>query len=76
MTDADLDTDDYDNPWKDVLEGHFEDAMRRFFPAAHHRIDRGAGCTFGALRGARPRMLGSALREQGDIFGYRHALAP
>ncbi len=46
MTDADNDTDDYDNPWKDVLEGHFEDAMRRFFPAAHRRIDWPRGHAF------------------------------
>ncbi len=37
---------------------------------------QGACCTFGALRGARPRMLGSALRKQGDTAGYRHASAP
>ncbi|MCB9535286.1 MAG: hypothetical protein H6704_03400 [Myxococcales bacterium] len=36
----------------------------------------GACCAFGALRGARPRTLVSALRRQVDIIGYRHAFAP
>jgi len=32
-------TDDYDSPWKDILEGHFPDFMALFFPAAAAEID-------------------------------------
>jgi hypothetical protein len=31
--------DDYDSPWKEVLERYFEDFMAFFFPAAHADID-------------------------------------
>jgi hypothetical protein len=32
-------TDDYDSPWKDVLERYFQDFMAFFFPSAHADID-------------------------------------
>ncbi len=36
-------TDDYDSPWKDVLERYFPDFMAFFFPAAHADIDWSRG---------------------------------
>lgn len=37
---------DYDNPWKDILEAHFEDCLAFFFPDIHAEIDwrRGYEC--------------------------------
>ncbi|WP_295882092.1 hypothetical protein [uncultured Thiohalocapsa sp.] len=35
--------DDYDSPWKDILEGHFPDFMALFFPAAAAEIDFSRG---------------------------------
>lgn len=39
-------TDDYDNPWKNVLETYFEDFLRFFFPEVHAGIDWTHGYTF------------------------------
>jgi hypothetical protein len=38
--------DDYDLPWKDVLESHFEDFMAFFFPQIHAEIDWSRGYEF------------------------------
>lgn len=35
--------DDYDSPWKDVLERYFQDFMAFFFPEAHADIDWSRG---------------------------------
>jgi len=35
--------DDYDSPWKEVLERYFEDFMAFFFPEAHADIDWAKG---------------------------------
>jgi hypothetical protein len=39
-------TDQFDSPWKDVLEIYFEDFMRFFFPAIHADIDWSQGYDF------------------------------
>jgi len=31
--------DDYDSPWKDVLDAYFADFMALFLPDAHQEID-------------------------------------
>lgn len=31
--------DEYDSPWKQLIEWYFEPFMRFFFPAAHAQID-------------------------------------
>jgi hypothetical protein len=36
-------SDDYDSPWKDILEGHFPDFMSFFFPDAAAEIDWSRG---------------------------------
>jgi hypothetical protein len=38
--------DDYDSPWKDILEAYFEDFMRFFFPTIHADIDWSRGYDF------------------------------
>jgi hypothetical protein len=38
--------DDYDSPWKEVLERYFEDFMAFFFPDAHADIDWSKGYEF------------------------------
>ena len=38
--------DDYDSPWKDVLEHAFPDFMEFYFPQAHAQIDWTAGYEF------------------------------
>jgi hypothetical protein len=37
---------DYDSPWKDILDLQFEEFMAFFFPSAHARIDWRAGHEF------------------------------
>ena len=37
------DRDDYDSPWKDVLERGFPEFMAFYFPAAHGEIDWSRG---------------------------------
>ncbi|MEZ4526613.1 MAG: DUF4351 domain-containing protein [Desulfobacterales bacterium] len=39
-------TDDYDSPWKEILEQYFEEFMAFFFPAAHAGIDWSRGYEF------------------------------
>jgi hypothetical protein len=39
-------TDQFDSPWKDILEIYFEDFMRFFFPAIHADIDWSQGYDF------------------------------
>ena len=34
---------DYDSPWKDILDLQFEEFMAFFFPTAHAQIDWRAG---------------------------------
>jgi hypothetical protein len=36
-------TDDYDSPWKDILEAYFPDFMTLFFPPGMGRPRGGAG---------------------------------
>ena len=36
-------SDDFDSPWKDILEGYFPDFMAFFFPAAAAEIDWSRG---------------------------------
>ena len=36
-------TDDYDSPWKDILERYFPPFMAFFFPEAHADIDWSKG---------------------------------
>ncbi len=31
--------DDYDSPWKEILEAYFEECMAFFFPDVHSEID-------------------------------------
>ena len=38
--------DDYDSPWKEVLEHHFPEFLAFFFPAAHVEIDWSQGHDF------------------------------
>src|SRR5215207_2708044 len=38
--------DDFDNPWKTVIEEYFEDFMAFFFPAAYVDIDWSHGYKF------------------------------
>ena len=38
--------DDFDSPWKEVLEAYFEDFLRFFFPVAADGIDWQAGYRF------------------------------
>jgi hypothetical protein len=38
--------DEYDLPWKDVIESHFEDFMSFFFPQIHTEIDWSRGHEF------------------------------
>ena len=40
------DQQDYDSPWKDILDLQFEEFMAFFFPSAHARIDWRAGHEF------------------------------
>ena len=37
---------DYDSPWKDILDLQFEEFMAFFFPTAHVQIDWRAGYEF------------------------------
>ena len=39
-------SDDYDSPWKEILEEYLEDFMRFFFPLAARELDWGKGYTF------------------------------
>lgn len=39
-------TDDYDSPWKEMVEGYLEDFMKFFFPIAAEQIDWDKGYTF------------------------------
>jgi hypothetical protein len=39
-------TDQFDSPWKDILEAYFEDFMRFFFPKIHADIDWSRGYDF------------------------------
>ncbi len=39
-------SDEYDSPWKEILEQYFEDFMAFFFPKAHKGIDWSAELTF------------------------------
>jgi len=41
-----LPTDDYDSPWKDVLERAFPEFMAFYFPEAHAQIDWEQGHEF------------------------------
>jgi len=38
--------DEYDSPWKDILEAYFEDFMAFFFPQIHAEIDWARGYEF------------------------------
>ena len=38
--------DEYDSPWKDILESYFEDFMAFFFPEIHAEIDWARGYVF------------------------------
>ncbi len=38
--------DEYDSPWKDILEAYFQDFMQFFFPAIHDDIDWYRGYDF------------------------------
>ena len=38
--------DEYDSPWKDILESYFEDFMAFFFPQIHAEIDWARGYVF------------------------------
>lgn len=38
--------DEFDSPWKDVLEAYFQDFMRFFFPQIHGDIDWSQGYDF------------------------------
>ena len=38
--------DEYDSPWKDILESYFEDFMAFFFPEIHAEIDWARGHVF------------------------------
>ncbi len=38
--------DEYDSPWKDILEAYFQDFMRFFFPPIHSDIDWSRGYDF------------------------------
>ncbi len=38
--------DDYDSPWKDIIEDYFEDFVRFFFPNIHAEIDWSRGYEF------------------------------
>ncbi|HAO19539.1 MAG TPA: cytosolic protein, partial [Desulfobacteraceae bacterium] len=40
------DKDDYDSPWKDVLENYFFEFLAFFFPKAYRDIDLGRGYRF------------------------------
>ena len=39
-------TTDYDSPWKDMLESHFQDFLAFFFPQAYQEIDWSQGFEF------------------------------
>jgi len=39
-------SDDYDSPWKDILERYLADFLAFFFPQAHTEIDWAVGYTF------------------------------
>jgi len=39
-------SDDYDSPWKEILEEYLEDFMRFFFPLAARKLDWKKGYTF------------------------------
>jgi hypothetical protein len=41
-----INQDDYDSPWKDILEVYFEDFMRFFFPVPAQEIDWSKAYTF------------------------------
>ena len=41
-----IQSDDYDSPWKEVLEAYFEDFMTFFFPLAAEEVDWERGYTF------------------------------
>ncbi len=38
--------DDYDSPWKDILEAYFEDFFRFFFPEVARDVDWESGYEF------------------------------
>jgi hypothetical protein len=38
--------DDYDSPWKDIIEDYFEDFVCFFFPNIHAEIDWSRGYEF------------------------------
>ncbi|MFM7427906.1 MAG: hypothetical protein ACKO7W_23390 [Elainella sp.] len=38
--------DEYDSPWKDILEAYFQDFMQFFFPAIYSDIDWSRGYNF------------------------------
>lgn len=40
------DRQDYDNPWKDILESYFPDCLAFFFPGIHAEIDWERGFEF------------------------------
>jgi len=44
--DDDRETDDYDSPWKGLIEQYFPDFMAWFFPQAHAGIDWARGYEF------------------------------
>jgi len=39
-------TDDYDSPWKDIIEMYFPDFIHFFFPKVAEGVDWGKGYTF------------------------------
>ncbi len=41
-----IQADDYDSPWKDILERYLADFLAFFFPHAHTAIDWSLGYTF------------------------------
>src|SRR3954470_22324032 len=41
-----IQADDYDSPWKDILERYLADFLAFFFPQAHTAIDWSLGYTF------------------------------
>ena len=39
MTTAKILNNDYDSPWKDILEAYFREFVKFFFPVVHDGID-------------------------------------
>ena len=72
-----IQSDDYDSPWKEIMEVYFNDFMAFFFPDIAEEVDWDRGYTFldkelqQVVRDAESfcHSCNGSFKDQGDPFG-------